>query len=528
MTMLEKINTLWPEIALLIASFTAMLIGLNRTRAVRRSAGWVVGGGLVVAIVLAVVGGSDTSSIAGTQFALYSKIIVAAVGLLLLLTAMELPDEIDPDPGVATAQAGRFDPILSARGEFFGFFGLSLIGAMLCAGADDLIWLFLALELTSLPTYVMVATASRRIEAPEAGVKYFFLGALSAAIFLYGFALLYGATGSTELAVIAQSLQRGQLSGLAMMGLLLSVVGICFKIAAVPMHFYAADVYQGAATPVTAFLAFVPKTAGFVALILLLSTVGWPLDRVPGVVDASDALKWLLWALAVATMFTGNVLALRQQNVKRVLAYSSIAHTGYMLVGLTAGTSEATGGLFVRNGLGAVMYYLAVYGVMNLGAFAVLAMLRRADQEAETYDDLRGLVQRRPLLAAVMGLCVFSLAGIPPLVGFWGKVYLFSAAISAGFIVLAVLALINSAIAAVYYLWIIQACFFADPDPAIEPKQAPWRRTGAVAAAVGVIVLSLATGPLLRWANAAAEPGARHAPAIMQQPIDAPRAIDAG
>lgn len=523
----RKALSLMPEIVMLATAFVVMIVGLSPNRGIRRATGAMALAGLLLAGVIALFA-TQIGLPPLPPIATYVKIGVIGVGLLLLLAAIEVPSEYrgELDEGEA------FDPAFVSRGEFYGFFLLSLTGAMLCATADDLIWLFLALELTSLPTYIMVATARERIEAPEAGVKYFFLGAFSAAIFLYGFALLYGATGSTLFtplggvwdpmaeAFVAEPIgitlafsEPGGLNALGMVGLLLAIVGVAFKTAAVPMHFYAADVYQGAATPVTAFLAFVPKTAGFLALIALLSLIGWPLDRTSAVVDFGDALVWLLWIMAVATMFVGNTMALRQQNVKRVLAYSSIAHTGYMFVGLIAGPAIAADGgeaLFIQNGIGAVLFYLVVYGVMNLGAFAVLGVLKRGGEEAQTYDDLHGLARRRPGLAAIMAVCMISLAGLPPIVGFWGKLYLIGSAISAGHILLVVLLVIASAIAAVYYLRIIAACYLPEPTDQSEVAPLPARATAAVLAGVLTILLSIASGWLLSASNDAGDirPGA--------------------
>ncbi len=494
MTMLEKIHTLWPEILLLATAVVVLMVGLSAKRAMRRAAVGISAAGLIAAAVTALVLRDAQGALLAGAFATYVKVAVCLVGLLLLVMAAEAPDEAEAEP-----EPGKpFNPGDVSRGEFFAFVLLSLIGAMLCAGADSLVWLFLALELTSLPTYIMVATSRRRIEAPEAGVKYFFLGAFAAAIFLYGFALIYGGTGYTTFDEIQLTLARSGMHPLVLTGLLLAIVGVAFKIAAVPMHFYAADVYQGAASPVTALLAFVPKTAGFVALILLLGLVGWPLDYEP--------LVWLLWAMAAATMFVGNTMALRQTNVKRVLAYSSVAHSGYMLVGLVAGPAAAgEGARFVRNGLAAVLFYLVVYGVMNLGAFAVLGVLKSKGEDAETYDDLRGLARRHPGLAAGLAVCVLALTGIPPLAGFWGKVFLFGAAISAEFFVLAVLALVNSAIGAVYYLRIVGTCFVEAPNEQTRAASLPWRTVSAGAAAMVIVILSFAAGPLLNAAQDASQ-----------------------
>jgi len=491
MEMSEKLATLWPEMLLTLVAFIVMVIGLSPTYWMRRATYLISVFGLIIAAILAATGSPAHTG----ELAIYMKVAICLIGLVLLLTAAEVPDESAPQ--VMGDQS--FDPAHTSRGEFFGFLLLSLVGAMLCAGAEDLVWLFLALELTSLPTYVLVATSRKSIKAPEAGVKYFFLGAMAAAIFLYGFTLLYGATGTTYISQIHTVMAEQGISNLALAGLILAVIGVCFKIAAFPMHFYAADVYQGAATPVTTFLAFVPKAAGFVTLIVLLNAPGW------SILESSTILTGLLWVIAVLTMFVGNTLALLQSNVKRVLAYSSIGHTGYMLVGIVAGAGSASESeLFIRNGVAAVLFYLVAYGVMNLGAFAVLALLKRDGEEADSFDDLRGLASRRPLHAAVMAICVLSLTGIPPLVGFWGKLFVFGSAISAGFVWLAVLALINSAIAAFYYLRIVASCYM---DPATDEtvvSALPSRSLAAVASAVGVIVLSLAAGWLVDASQQAA------------------------
>jgi len=513
----HKAAMLVPEIIMIATAFVVMIIGLSPNRAIRKGTLGLSAAGLLVAGA-ALLFSEQLGLPAVPAFAMYVRLAVVGVGLLLLLAAAETPDESHADD----LTPGAFDPGNVARGEFYGFFMLSLVGAMLCATADDLIWLFLALELTSLPTYVMVATAREHRQSPEAGVKYFFLGAFAAAIFLYGFTLLYGATGTTlftplggdNLIGITRVFAEDGVNALAMVGLLLAVVGVAFKMAAVPMHAYAADVYQGAATPVTAFLAFVPKTAGFVAMMALVSLVGWPIYAAAGETGYGAGLFWLLWIMAVATMFFGNTLALRQTNVKRVLAYSSIAHSGYMMVGLIAGPGAGGAAAPVRNGIAAVLFYLVIYGVMNLGAFAVLGLLRRRGEEAQTYDDLRGLARRHPGLAAAMAIAMFALAGLPPIVGFWGKLYLIGSALGAGadgaatdprMVWLVVLLVIASAIAAVYYLRIVGACFIAEPSHESSRARLPYRTAAAVLTAVLVIALSLGSNWLLRASGRAAD-----------------------
>ncbi len=454
--MVAKLNGIWPEITLCIAATLSLFVGMAKHVQMRRMTWWISALGLAVAALIAAYEPArpDAHSMISAGMGQYVKIMFALTGLVLLLVAAQIPEtlavthrnEIDrPD----------FDPGQVVRGEFFAFFLLSLAGAMLCGGADDLVWLFLALELTSLPTYVLVATARDRIEAQEAGVKYFFLGALSAAVFLYGFALIYGATGHTDLGLIHQYVMTNGASPMFITGLLLSLLGVAFKIAAFPMHFYVADVYQGANVGVTAYLAFVPKAAGFISLIVLLGLI-IPENNQP--IMGVEPITGLIWIMAAATMTLGNILALLQNNVKRMLAYSSIAHSGYMLVGLTAGLGNHPEGH--ADGVSGVLFYLVAYGLATIAVFAVIGCLQVNGEEAETYEDLDGLSNRHPFLSGTMLLATMSMIGLPPMVGFVGKLFLFSTAMDAGFIILVIIAVVNSAVSAAYYLRLFHACFF--------------------------------------------------------------------
>ena len=406
----EKINVLLPEIVLLLGGTICLITGLGREEGTRKATAWIAGLSLIVA-------GFLVPDFRDLRMGIYEiadlksfiKLAVCILGFILLLVSASVPDQL---PQTQKAEkAKKFDPANIFRGEYFAFFLFSLVGVMLTAGANDLVWLFLALELTSLPTYVMVTSARQNMEAQEAGVKYFFLGALSSAIFLYGFTLLYGATGYTELSKIARVAEMqfrvdGTFPGMLLFGMILSVIGICFKIAAFPMHYYTADVYQGASSPVSAFLAFVPKAAGFAALILILSIVGW--NYGPEGNHLPHILEVLLWVIAVVTMTVGNILGLVQRSVKRVLAYSSIAHSGYMVVGLLAGpriveaistTTESgiTEGLAIGDGIAAIIFYLIAYGLATVGAFAILACLRNdKGDEIDTFDELSGGCKKSP------------------------------------------------------------------------------------------------------------------------------------
>jgi NADH-quinone oxidoreductase subunit N len=508
--MIQKVAGLWPEIVMLIGATTCLFIGLSKGKGPRRSTPWIAAVTLVFAGLM-VFNKSDAAyePVVLAGMAGYIKLAVAGLGLILLMIATGVPNRLRQTIDAEAAKV--FEPGDIMTGEFYAFFLLSLTGVMLTAGAGDLVWLFLALELTSLPTYVMVATSRDRVEAQEAGVKYFFLGALSAAIFLYGFALIYGATGSTEFAEITRIAQEqiaangGNVPGLLLMGMVLAVVGVCFKIAAVPMHFYTADVYEGAATPVTAFLAFVPKTAGAVALILLLSLVGWPLP---------EPIMWLLWILAAATMTVGNVLGLLQDNVKRALAYSSVAHSGYILVGLLAGPgiNQAAGGT-LSDGIAAILFYLVAYGLGTIASFAVLGCLRAGDREAQTYKHISGMHKNHPFLAAVMLISVLSLVGLPPLVGFLGKIYLIGSAYGAGFTMLVIVLVLNSAISAAYYLRIASACYFGEPDETVVSAGYFPRYAGALVAATLAIVLGIVGNGLVNASRNATTPTQSAAPA---------------
>ena len=522
---------------MLIGACLCLVAGLSSRQAVRKATPLVAMLTLVVsAIVLLSVGEVDTNHFLKLgAMAGYLKLAVLAMGLLLVFVATGTVDRIKQVIDAEAREGKAFEPGDDFRAEFFAFMLFSLTGVMLTAGASDLVWLFLALELTSLPTYVMVATSRDRDNglAQESAVKYFFLGALSAAIFLYGFTLIYGATGYTEFGDIASYVGANGASTMMTLGVVLAVVGVCFKIAAVPMHFYTADVYQGAATPVTAFLAFVPKAAGMIALIGLLGlslSDAHYIGEGEAIESLPQAVVYLVAILAAVTMTVGNALGLIQKNLKRVLAYSSIAHSGYMLVGVLVGPmlamsmiaeAKAAGesvDTSLSNGTAAVLFYLIAYGLSTIGAFAVIGCLTRKDGgEVETYDDLAGMRTRHPFQAGVLLVSVVSLVGLPPLVGFLGKLYLIGSAFSAGnsdsgyaglYQGLVVLLILNSAMSAGYYLRIIGVAFFGEDNGQTVETAPPLRRAGGVIAALASIALGgyPSAGLLAEQAKDAAEP----------------------
>jgi NADH-quinone oxidoreductase subunit N len=387
--------------------------------------------------------------------------------------------------------------------------GMGLVGM-----ANELITLFLALELTSIPTYVLLYLPRVDRPAQEAAMKYFLLSVFSSALLLFGFSYLYGLAGTTNLPAVVWTLSSARsqtvLPGTALVALVMMVAGLGFRISAVPFHFYAPDVYQGTSTAAAALLAFVPKVAGFAALARVLGLVlpgvvrlwpeGWTTESLPAQAPTlGEQMPILLWIVAAVTMSLGNLLALLQDNVKRMLAYSSVAHAGYMLIGLavapmlTADTAEMVGGVE------AVLFYLVTYGAMTVGAFAILAYLSTRERTVETVDDLAGLARSHPPLAMAMVLFLFSLIGIPLTGGFWGKLWLFWAALrvppspeAAGlveqhrlFVILALIAAINAAIAGWYYLRIIAVMYLREPlQPLPQPRGLPLRLAILVCAVV--------------------------------------------
>ena len=406
-------------------------------------------------------------------FALFFNIVIGyAAGLVLLLSMDYIRRE------------GQ------EAGEFYILVLLAALGMMLMAAAGDLIIVFLGLETMSISLYVLAGFFRTRVEAGEASMKYLLIGAFASGFFLYGIALIFGATGTTNLDRIANAVAAGAgRDPLLVIGLGLLLVGFGFKISSVPFHMWAPDVYEGAPTSVTAFIATGSKAAAFAALLRVLLTavrgapVEWPM---------------LLWVMAALTMTVGNVVALAQQNLKRMLAYSSIAHVGYMLVGVVAG------GTF---GNGSVLFYLLAYTFTTAGAFGAILLLERAGQEAVRLDDFGGLASRHPLLAVALSIFLLSLVGIPPTAGFVGKFYLFGAAVKSGYVWLAVVGVLNSAVAAYYYLRLIVYMYMREPEGA--PTVMAPSFSGALALAValwGVVQLGVAPGPLFDLAQAAVVP----------------------
>jgi NADH-quinone oxidoreductase subunit N len=361
---------------------------------------------------------------------------------------------------------------------------LSTVGMMVLISAGDLIMLYLGLELMSLALYVVAASNRDNAKSTEAGLKYFVLGALSSGMLLYGASLIYGFTGTVSFAGIAAAAKEGSIG--IVFGLVFLLAGLCFKVSAVPFHMWTPDVYEGAPTPVTAFFASAPKVAAMAVFTRVTLTA------FPGI-----ALQWqqIVVFVAIASMVLGSFAAIGQRNIKRLMAYSSIGHMGFALVGLAAGTAEGAQGVLV---------YVAIYVAMTLGSFAVILTMKRNGQAVENISDFSGLSRTNPLLAFFFAMLLFSLAGIPPLAGFFAKFYVFIAAIKAGLFTLAVVGVLASVVGAYYYLTIIKVMYFDEPLAKLDPMRMELRTVLAVAGIFNILFF-VYPGPLISAATVAAK-----------------------
>ena len=377
-----------------------------------------------------------------------------------------------------------FEDVKAWRFEYPLLVALATLGMMLMISANDLMALYVGLELQSLALYVVAAFQRDSVRSTEAGVKYFVLGSVASGMLLFGASLIYGFCGGTAFVEISKALIDGR--G-AEIGLVFVVAGLAFKVSAVPFHMWTPDVYEGAPTPVTALFAVAPKIA---AMSLLVSVLMGPFKPL--------FMQWqqIIVVASVLSMALGSFAALRQPNIKRLMAYSSIGNVGYILLGLAAGSEK---------GIQAVVFYLAIYLVMTLGVFATILLMKRRDIMVEGVNDLAGLGRTHPMMAFALLLFMFSLAGIPPLAGFWGKLYIFIAAVEANLYVPAVLGVLASVVASYYYLRIVKVMYFDEPTEALDQPAFGVNRVVAFAAAIIVAVFSLAPQPLSLVAAAAAK-----------------------
>lgn len=379
---------------------------------------------------------------------------------------------------ISLSYLGRDD---RKQGPYYLLILLATLGMMLMAAGNELIIVFLGLELMSLSLYVLAGYFRDNPASSEAGMKYLLLGAFASAFFLYGIALIYGATGTTSIPGIAEDLTAESKSPLLFAGVFLLIVGFGFKVAIVPFHQWAPDVYEGAPTTIAAFISAGPKAAGFAAFLRIF------VEALPNtLIDWS----WILVLLAMLTMTIGNVIAIAQTNIKRMLAYSSIAHAGYILIGLAAAGSADEA---IRDdGVSSAIIYLLVYCVMNIGAFGAVILAKTADGESLMISDYAGLGFKKPLLGMFMSLMLLSLAGFPPTAGFVGKFYIFKSAVGAGHIWLVIFGAINTAISAFYYLRVVVTMYMREPEDELEFNPYPATLViGLVLAAIGVLLLGI-------------------------------------
>ncbi|MBA2732985.1 MAG: NADH-quinone oxidoreductase subunit N, partial [Acidobacteria bacterium] len=377
-------------------------------------------------------------------------------------------------------------------GEFHALLLFATAGMMLMASGNDLVIIFLGLEILSIATYVMCGFRRADLRSNESSLKYFILGSFSSAFLLYGIALVYGGIGTTNITQIAAGMDTARYPALVFAGAALMIVGFGFKVATAPFHIWTPDVYEGAPTPVTAFMAAGPKAAGF-ASFLRVFIFGFPFVAAAGTsysAQANSAWVSALVLMAIVTMSVGNIVAIVQNNVKRMLAYSSIAHAGYALVGFIA--AGAATGTERDNALASVAFYMLTYAVMNLGAFAIVTLIARNNDRRTEVEDYNGIGFRAPALAFTLSLFLLSLLGLPLTAGFMGKVMVFRAALNAGFYVLVIIAVLNTAISAYYYLRLIIVMFFRERTTEWATPRVPASLALAIVIAVaGVFYLGI-------------------------------------
>lgn len=482
---------LLPEIVMILAA-TVMMTAGPFVEWPRRVWSSLAAATLVIALgilLLVPAGGPDVyaSVVSNDALATYARIGLLIAGFVILGLAH---DQVD-----------------SARAaEFFGALLMVHAGAMLVASANEIVFLFVGLELVSIPTYLLLYLPRRTPATQEAATKYFFLSIFSSALLLFGLAYLYGLTGVGNLKALAylthwknNALQLPQTT-FAVIALVFILAGLSFRVAAVPFHFYAPDVYQGSPLVMAALLSWIPKVVGFLAILRTLTAVFGVQPQaaeVSPLAQISDKAVLLTWVVAVVTMTLGNTVALAQDNLKRLLAYSSIAHAGYLLIGVAAAFRNGADSTSAVLGADGIVFYLATYALMTLGVFGVIIALNTPEQPVERIDDLAGLGRTHPWAALALALCLFSLAGIPPLAGFWGKFRIFQSAIEAArgddsrtFLLLVIIGALNAAIGAYYYLRIVITMYFRDPVETPAPR-AGWPTVLAVGACA---TLSLGLG----------------------------------
>ncbi|KAB7739288.1 NADH-quinone oxidoreductase subunit NuoN [Parvibaculum sedimenti] len=463
-----------PEIVLAVGTLFLLLVGAFRKVSPTRGISWAVVALFALVAVLVTGQGDIHAATFGGMFLIdpftrFIKLLVLLAAALSVIMSVTY---------IRRENMDRFEfPILIA---------LAALGMIMMVSSNSLIALYLGLELQSLSIYVIAAFNRDSARSSEAGLKYFVLGALSSGMLLYGSSLVYGFTGSVDYPTIAAAISTGHASVGLIFGLVFILAALAFKISAVPFHMWTPDVYEGAPTPVTALMASAPKVAAMALLIRVLFTA------FPGI---TPEWKQIIVFVSIASMVLGAFAAIGQRNIKRLMAYSSIGHMGYVLVGVAAGTVE---------GLRGVLIYLAIYVVMNAGVFCVILAMRRSGEQVESIEDLAGLSRSRPMVSFLLAMLMFSLAGIPPLAGFFAKFYVFMAAIKADLYLLSVIGVLSSVVGAYYYLRIVKVMYFDEPVQALDAPMS--RELSIVLGLSGLFTLFFFVypAPLIASAEAAA------------------------
>jgi NADH-quinone oxidoreductase subunit N len=476
---MDNASAATPELFVAIAAMILLIYGVFRGNVATRFVTWLTIGVLVVAgiLVLPLAGDSNLAFndlFVVDSFAVFAKLLVVIAAALTLILSM---------PFNARAGIDQFEfPIILL---------LSVLGMMMMVSANDLISLYVGLEMQSLALYIAAAIRRDSLRSSEAGLKYFVLGALSSGILLYGMSMVYGFAGTTGFAGLAEVFSGSNGAGaVPSIGVVIGVVfvaaGLAFKVSAVPFHMWTPDVYEGAPTPVTAFFGSAPKIAAMALFVrVMLEPFG----------ELFAQWQQIIWAISIASMVLGALAAISQSNIKRLMAYSSIGHMGYALVGLAAGSEAGAQG---------ILLYLAIYLFMNLGTFGIILAMCRQGRMVEGIDDLAGLSRTNPRMAAAMAIMMFSMAGIPPLAGFFGKLYVFLAAIQSELYVLAVVGLLTSVIAAYYYLRIVKLMYFDEPAEAFDQPVGREISSVVTLATVVTVFFLIFLQPVLDFAGQAA------------------------
>ena len=465
-----------PEIFAVLAALALLMLGVFKKEDSTRSiSGLTIVVLAVTALLVVATGGERHTTFGGMfltdGFGSFAKVLILAASALTAAMSLQYLDR---------EKLGRFEyPILIL---------LATVGMMMMVSANDFMALYLGLELQSLALYVLAAYHRDSARATESGLKYFVLGSLASGMLLYGVSLVYGFSGTTSIDSLVKIFgEQGAHPHLGFIaGLVFVMAGLCFKISAVPFHMWTPDVYEGAPTPVTSFFAVAPKIA---ALVLMVRVLMGPFA------DLIDQWRQVVVAVAILSMFVGAFAAIVQTNIKRLMAYSSIGHVGFILVGLAAGTAE---------GIQGVLIYLAIYLFMNVGTFAVILCMRSKGRLVEGINDLAGLSKTNPAMAAVMAALMFSMAGIPPMAGFWGKFYVFMAAINSGLYVLAIVGLLTSVVSAFYYIRIVKVMYFDEAGEAFDRAGSSALSTVMAVSTLVVLVFTFLPAPLVNSAKAAA------------------------